>query len=248
MANKIKNLNSTKGDLTGYDCPECLNRGHFYTLVDGIYEKIVDCKCMEVRREIRRIENSGLKHLIELYTFDNYKTDEPWQKYIKDTAYKFLDDARKWFFIGGQIGAGKTHICTSIVGELLRRGTPAKYIIWPETVISLNGCVNDEDEYQEIIYPIKNAKVLYIDDFFKTETYFDRGEQRIKPPSGAEVKRAFEIINYRYNNDLTTVISSERTLEEILEIDQAVGSRIKQIARDYAINISRDKNKNYRLR
>jgi DNA replication protein DnaC len=43
----------------------------------------------------------------------------------------------------------------------------------------------------------------------------------------ADVNLAFEILNYRYvNRRLVTILSSEKTIEEILDIDEAVGSRI----------------------
>jgi DNA replication protein DnaC len=123
---------------------------------------------------------------------------------------------------------------------MLKKGKVARYMLWTDMVINLNACVNDETEYNKLIYPLKTNEILYIDDFFKTE--------QGKFPSGADIKRAFEILNYRYNNKLITVISSEKTLTEILDIDQAVGSRIKQMVGSYDLNIAQDKQKNYRLR
>lgn len=244
---KLKVYNSAKGELTGYDCKECSNRG-YSIIFDNGYEKAKECKCMTIRRSYWNIEKSGLKKLMEDYRLDNYSADEPWQGIIKNKAISFLCDNEKWFYIGGQVGAGKTHICTAIVGEMLKKGKAARYMLWTDTVIRLNGCVNDEEEYNRLIHPLKSTQVLYIDDFFKTEEYFHEGVKKFKYPSGAEIKRAFEILNHRYNNKLTTVISSERSLEQVLDIDQAVGSRIKQMAGDYNLNISQDKSKNYRLR
>jgi DNA replication protein DnaC len=83
--------------------------------------------------------------------------------------------------------------------------------------------------------------VLYIDDFFKTESG--------KLPTTAEINIAFEILNFRYNNpDLVTIISSEKGMSELLEIDEATGSRIFERSKDYSISIAKDKNKNYRLK
>ena len=67
-------------------------------------------------------------------------------------------------------------------------------------------------------------------------------------PTQADVNLAFEIINYRYNDpQLITVISCERDVTELLDIDEAVGSRIYQRTKKYNISVSADNKKNYRL-
>ena len=45
-----------------------------------------------------------------------------------------------------------------------------------------------------------------------------------KPITQGDINIAFEIINYRYINDLITIISSELLLDEIINIDEATGS------------------------
>ena len=59
---------------------------------------------------------------------------------------------------------------------------------------------------------------------------------------------AFELINYRYNNNLATVLSSELTVDQILFFDEAVGSRIYQRTKEYHWDIAKDPHKNYRLK
>ena len=49
-----------------------------------------------------------MKNVIKKYTFDNYITEENWQKYLKEKALKFIDENDKWFFIGGQSGSGNS--------------------------------------------------------------------------------------------------------------------------------------------
>ena len=58
----------------------------------------------------------------------------------------------------------------------------------------------------------------------------------------------FEIINQRYIQQERTIISSEWTLEQILDFDEACGSRIAELCADYIISISPDRAKNFRLR
>lgn len=237
----VNNYNNCIGTLVGYDCIICKNKGNIAELING-NDTMRDCKCMQVRHSLDRIERSGLKHLMADYIFDNYKAIEPWQAQAKDMAIAFTSDyENKWFFAGGQVGCGKTHLCTAIVGHFLKMGKSAKYMLWRDEVVPLKALVTDDEAYVSTINKLKRVGVLYIDDFFKTE--------RGKNPSTADINIAFELLNYRYNNsDLITIISSEMLIDDIIDIDEAVGSRIYQKTKDYCLVINYDRAKNYRLR
>ena len=240
-ASYVREENSRPGNLTGYDCQKCLNRGYSMVLENGI-SKVRDCECMKVRESIRLIQASGIGEVLNRCTFNSYKATEPWQKSIKEKAMDFVEHhGNSWFFIGGQVGCGKTHLCSAIVKGFLDKQVPSRYIVWKEKVRELNANVNNDTEYNKIMDGLKTVKVLYIDDFFKTV-----GEQKI---SGPEAMKAFELLNYRYNNrELITIISSEKSIEEIIEIDQAVGSRIMERSGAYCLGIGEDESRNYRLR
>lgn len=199
-----------------------------------------ECDCMTKRRSLKRIEESGMAGLLQKCTIDSFETEAEWQKDIKGAADRFLkcSDGR-WFYIGGQVGCGKTHICTAIVGEMMNAGMSARYMLWRDDVVRLKACVNDES-YGDEMERLKRANVLYIDDFFKTRS----GDK----PTQGDLNIAFELLNHRYSNQIPTIISSERTINEILEIDEAVGSRIYERARGFCMNIGRDPEKNWRLR
>lgn len=232
-------FNAIDGTLTGYNCTKCRNKGVIYYDKDG--EMICrKCECMPVRDSLARISKSGLQNVLDRYTFDRYITEQPFQNVIKTKALDFIKNHGKWFFIGGQIGCGKSHICTAIVAEYLKQGKSARYMQWRDDVVNLKSNANTPD-YERLIKPFKTADVLYIDDLFKTESG--------KPPTSADINVAFEIINQRYiNPDLITIISSERVIQDMVNIDEAIASRICEYAGEYMINISPDKHKNYRLR
>ena len=59
---------------------------------------------------------------------------------------------------------------------------------------------------------------------------------------------AFEIINYRYINHLPTIVSTEKTPQELVAIDEATGSRIIELAGGNVFSVARDPKRNYRLR
>ena len=238
LEREMRMVNSCKGDLPGLDCPKCLNRGYIAEIQNG-YVVMRECECMARRRSIYRMERSGLKKVIDKYTFSSYEAPESWQKKVKQKALEYLNFDRGWFYIGGQVGSGKSHICTAIAGELIKRNKSVIYMQWVSDVGRLKTLKLDE-EYQSTIQNFQRAEVLYIDDFFKTE--------QGKNPTTADINIAFEILNYRYNNDSQTILSSEKTLRDLLNIDEAVASRIKEKAGDFALSINKDTVKNYRLK
>lgn len=239
-------MNAVPGSLPGYNCPDCLNRGYI-NRADGDCIVSHECHCMEVRRSIWNIEKSGIKSLMSQCTFENFDAKDEWQKALKNGARQFLTDhSAKWFYAGGQVGCGKTHICTAACGKFLKQGKAVRYMLWRDEIVKIKANANDAQEYQRLIMPWKTAPVLYVDDFFKTSDELDGSKKR---PTQADTQAAFEILNYRYiNQDLITIISSERSIDDLLNCDEAVGSRIYQRTKDYCFYFLPDKKKNYRLR
>lgn len=247
--------NAEKGNLNEsdeYDCPLCNNRGGHYEprFEYGYwYEVMIPCKCDNIRRALRRLNRSGLKDMVNKYTFKSFEDAEPWQKKLKESAIDYCKNGEgNWFFIGGQSGAGKTHICSAVAVHLLKKGYNTKYMLWREDVVKLKSVVNEGAEYEALITEMKEADVLYIDDLFKTGKDKDGNNQK---PTAADINIAFEIINHRYNNtNLYTIISSECTIAQILSIDEAVGGRIaeKAVQTGYGFSINPDTKKNHRLK
>ena len=117
--------------------------------------------------------------------------------------------------------------------------------MWEQESKQLKALVNEAEEYQRLIAPLKTVDVLYIDDLFKP-TLDDYGKRRY--PTAADVKLAFEIINQRYMDGLWTIISSEWTMEEMAAFDEATASRIAEMCGEYQIVIARDRKKNQRFK
>lgn len=232
--------NRTAGNLTGKECPKCRNKGQIMVPHEDGSVGIVECACMSWRRSLRRLERSGLQELVKRCRFDTYQTQEPWQVRSKQKAEGYAaDPAGRWFLASGQPGSGKTHLCVAICRELMLRGMEVRYLLWRDAVTRLKAAVNDSEEYARLMEPLKRVAVLYIDDFFKT----GRGQQ----PTVGDVNAAFELLNARYmSEDKLTVISTERSVEELLDIDEAVGSRIYERSRGCGIALEGE-GKNWRL-
>ena len=62
------------------------------------------------------------------------------------------------------------------------------------------------------------------------------------------VNIASDIIDYRYTKRLTTIISTERSPAELVDIDEATGGRIYQMAQCHTYFIEKKPGRNYRLR
>ena len=79
--------------------------------------------------------------------------------------------------------------------------------------------------------------MLYIDDFLKSHKHTD-----------SELNIAFEVINGRYVSRKLTIISSEMTLSDIYNADEAIAGRIREMCGENVIAISADTKKNIRQR
>lgn len=236
--NSVGNLN----ERDGYNCPTCKNRGYIAFVNDNNLESRSPCKCQKVRDVLSRANKSGLGEILSEKTFDKYEVTDSWQKDAKERCIKFCKDEKaNWLYFGGQVGSGKTHLCSAICGHYIKQGRDTLYMMWEDESKKLKALVTDYSAYQSLINRYKDVEVLYIDDLFKTQ----QGEA----PTKADINLAFEIINNRlFSPDKITIISSEKTLNELLDYDEGTMSRIYQKTGDYKINIAKDRSKNYRLK
>lgn len=238
---EVFEYNNSIGNLQGYNCEICKNKGlNSFIKQDYIFYR--NCDCINIRNNIERLKNCGLGNLLNIYTFNSYNTNFEWQKVIKQKALSFLNSKDNCFCLLGQSGSGKSHICTALSKELLYKGYDLKYMVWVNDALKLKQIKMKDDVYAREMKKYKDAEVLYIDDFFKgSET-----------PTSADISIAFEIINYRYNKTraekkrLITIISSEKTIEDLIQIDEALAGRLKELAKDNLICIT-GKEKNYRF-
>ena len=230
--------------LDGIDCPLCRNRGYAEEVrFNGYcYSILVECQCQKRRKSWRRLQNSGMAGSIRRQTFESFEVTSAWQERIRKKAEQYVhDEEDRWFYIGGAVGCGKTHICTAICGQLLAGNKSVRYMCWPEESVRLKGLVNEE-EYNSRVRGYKECEVLYIDDLFKLGRARAAGG-----PSDADVKLAYQIINARYIARKKTILSSEWLMDELMDFDEATASRIYEMSKGYALQIARDKGRNYRF-
>ncbi len=234
MKHQVDAYNAQPGELKGYHCQICKNKGWVAVAVDGDM-RMKRCSCIKERETLKQIQSAGLVN-IQQYTFGSYRVWDANSRLILETVQKWL--ARRpltWLYLGGQSGAGKTHICTAAVMELMRQGHHCHYFPWVSGIRGMKLLMHDNPgKFQEWLERLKNTEVLYIDDFFKGSV------------SEADKSLAIDIIGYRYNDrSKVTIISSEFYLEELRALDEALMGRIYE--RAVTVVIRRDKKKNYRV-
>ena len=201
------------------------------------------CKCREVKIYKRILENSGISEAFQKRTFKNFiTTNKPQQvidarnmaiRYVKE--FDNLKDAKNnSIAFLGQVGSGKTHLSIAIANELMKKNIGVLYMQYREAIIQLKQCIMDEENYNREIDKYKNATVLLIDDLYKGKiTDSDRNIM-------------FETINYRYLKSSPIIVSSELTVDAIIDIDEAIGSRIVEMCKGHIFEFS-GQELNYRL-
>lgn len=224
-----------KCGLDNVDCPVCHNSGTVVVKGESPLEiHSYPCQCMKKRLSLRSLKKAGMEDMARRYTMDSFVDDTPGRRTIKEKALRFIEQDSGWFFIGGQSGSGKTHICTAICSGLMEKFASIVFMPWRDDSTTLKMVMKDFDRYEDMMNRLKRAPVLYIDDFLKGGT------------TEADIKIAYELLNARYNNErLRTVISSEYGIGEIMQIDEALGGRIYERAKGFTVRAPKE---NWRLR
>ena len=236
---RVDTYNESRGedDGTGIECNDCNNRGDMAYLNEDGFFVIRPCKCAATRLTVKRLQNQGLYEGAKEKKLSNFRTDTDTQEALKSLAVRFIKEQEpRWMIMCGQSGSGKTHLCTAAFVRLsFDRGLNGRYLLWNSGARKMKATAKEGDE--RLINEYKHCQLLYIDDLFKCK--------KDTEPSDADVRLAFEILDYRYNNKLTTIISTELLLEDIRYLDEAIYRRIHEMCGSYIGNIGRDPQKCY---
>lgn len=225
-----------------YKCLRCRDKG-FLSRIDGDgYEIFYQCECSVASRARDMIKRSGISPELQQKTFGNFNTKGNEQlsnakakaaKYAEDFI-RIEHDRRNSMLLCGQVGAGKTHLGMAVCGSLMDSGVAVIYMAYRNAVTKIKQSVIDEEAYSREMSQYMSARVLYVDDLLKGKL------------TEADINIMYEIVNYRYMNNMPMVISTEKTPNDILAFDEATGSRIIEMCRGNIVQF-RGKELNYRL-
>lgn len=132
-----------------------------------------------------------------------YKTDKNRFKVI-NWLMDFLDDYKidnpcKGLYLHGNFGCGKTYLIAALFNELAKKGYKSSIIFWPEF---LRGAFYDD--FKEKYEYVKKVSLLLIDDI---------GAEGLTSWNRDEI--LCPLLQYRMDNNLTTFLTSNLTLNEL---------------------------------
>lgn len=249
-----------------YKCDKCKDDGGWTEQRDSEvsykgqpikHEVWVKCGCALQREVERLIKSSSITEEFQKMGFKNYEVEgrPSLVKEMRDVAvnyYKAFPSIRKTrensvSFVG-QVGAGKTHLLSAIANGLMNEHRiPVMYFPYVEMMDEIS-----KDNYEHknsIISKAQEVEVLFIDDLFKPVSQKVRDVLVTSPratPFEQTVMQA--IVNHRYLNNKPILLSSELSYMELLNVNEALGSRLFEMCSEYTVQINADPSLNWRMR
>lgn len=215
--------------------------------LDGDIYRVSYGMCPRAKTYLRQqkinklLTNSGISALFRERTFGSFNPSASTLT-AYTTCKDFVKDYKpktKGLRLWGEYGCGKTHLAAAIVNNLLKKGIPCMFVVVPELLDYMRQGMNDESKAlmaMQIIDAAKTTDVLILDDL---------GAEK---PSEWVKEQLFILINSRYENRLTTLITTNlNTMGLVDRLGQRIGSRIAEMttpvsfknAPDYRFNIAR---------
>ena len=166
---------------------------------------------------------AGMRHRM---TFDAFRTEgrggladgqQLTLHSAKSYVQRWADDPVGWLNLCGSYGVGKTHLAVAAAAERESRGDDVFFATAADLLDYLRAAFAPDSgiAHDDLLDRIKNADVLALDDM---------GAERSTP--FAEDK-LFQIINYRYEERLPTIITTSHLIEEIAAARPRIASRLQ---------------------
>jgi len=126
---------------------------------------------------------------------------------------KYIKDINKSLYLFGEAGSGKTFLATLILKDIWKNKKKGAFLSYPEFIFSIQ---TDYENKASLVDENKTFNGCLVIDDFGAEKMTDFVRQV-----------SYLIINYREQNRLQTIITSNFTLDEIDKyIDRRISSRI----------------------
>lgn len=150
----------------------------------------------------------------------------------KAFAQQYSVDFRgKGLFISGNVGSGKTFLCSAIACYLLEKRIEVLFLVVPDLLDELRASYSSDSEVTEtqVLLQATNAPVLILDDL-GAHNYTEWTKNKI-----------YTIINNRLNNDKPTIINSNLNLGQIEKyLGERTTSRIVEMCDIYGLFVPKD--------
>lgn len=141
-----------------------------------------------------------------------------------EATRNFAEKPSGWLVLNGNYGCGKTHLAAAIANFQAGQGIPPLFVVVPDLLDHLRASFNPNSgtSYDRRFEEVKTVRMLILDDL---------GTQSATPWAR---EKLYQLLNYRYNAELPTVITTANTLDEI---DPRIRSRMmdRRVCTVYAI-------------
>jgi DNA replication protein DnaC len=119
-------------------------------------------------------------------------------------ARQFAEKQDGWLLIQGGYGCGKTHLAAAIANFSVSLGIPTLFITVPDLLDTLRYAYEDPNAtFEQRFDEVRQSAILILDDF-GTQNATEWAREKL-----------FQIFNYRYVNQLPTVVTTNLALDEI---------------------------------
>lgn len=261
IENRSSGISSAGYQEEKYDCSICKDKGYILKNIPDLddagnqrtwpngkpkyYETMFDCECAKKRQSNHLMKFSEITEEFKKVTFSSFQLDGKPEviRYAYQCAVDYYRDFDRIkdqrcnsISLLGQPGAGKTHLLTALANNLIMKKQVS--VLYFPFVEGFNDLKDDFNLLEEKLTKMKRIGVLYIDDLFKGRSN----------PTPFQIEQMFAVINYRYLNHKPIMVSSEKTVDELCDIDEALGTRIFEMSRDYTVVIKGERKElNHRL-
>ncbi len=213
---KIDSLNIAE---TKYKCSLCKDIG--YILQNGNATECY-CRLKLYQKALPERHRKATFDSLDYSNLDKVLGLKEAINYFKKTP---LSKLQKGVYLQGEVGRGKTLIACAIFNNYLGQGT-LKFVVVDDLIRKIKEAFNKDTEFNIEIY--MKADLLILDDLgAERTTEFVEGE-------------IYNIINYRYNNKLPTIITSNinwNDLESNYPMNgKRISSRISEMAGSFNLN------------
>ena len=172
---------------------------------DRVTEAVEICK--RQRREQARIDRLVRSARVPMAyaqdTFQDYRQTSENEAAVRAARWIIGDDSGRGLFLYGPRGTGKTKLAAIIANERLRQGKPVLFSSVPDLLGDIRASFHRGDT-EEVLQSVKEASFLVLDDL---------GAERMTEWVGEQL---FAIVNYRLNERLATVVTSNFSPDEII--------------------------------